>query len=135
MTKHAKKPESPAKARILIVDDEEGVITTFVDFLTASGYEATGYTDAQEALQALNSFSPDLVLLDIMMPRVDGYEFCRLMKQTKGNETIPVVFVSGKDWEDDAMLSAKEGGALFISKPVPFNELKEIVELAIQGQF
>ena len=69
------------KPKIMVVDDEEGVISTFVDFLNEAGFDATGYTDAQEALAVLENFSPDLILLDIMMPKVDGYEFCRLVKQ------------------------------------------------------
>jgi len=132
--RNTEKLSVPEKPKIMVVDDEEGVISTFVDFLNAAGFEATGYTDAQEALTVLKHFSPDLILLDIMMPRVDGYEFCRLLKQYPGKENLPVVFVSGKDWEDDAMLTAREGGSLFVSKPVPFDELREVINLALTNE-
>jgi twitching motility two-component system response regulator PilH len=120
--------------KIWIVDDEEGVISSFVEFLTAVGFHVTGYTDALKALDALDETPPDLILLDIMMPQLDGYEFCRRLRVNPTTENIPIVFVSGKDREDDAMLSTREGGSLFISKPVPFNELKEIVDLALQDR-
>jgi len=118
----------------MIVDDEEGVISTFVDYLNSAGFQASGYTDANAALRALEETPPNLVLLDIMMPELDGYEFCRRMKLNPRTERIPVVFVSGKDREDDAMLSTREGGALYISKPVPFDELKEVVNLALENR-
>jgi len=120
--------------KIIIVDDEEGVISSFVDFLTGVGYSAVGYTDAQEALRASVENLPDLILLDIMMPQIDGYEFCRILRANPTTKEIPIVFVSGKDREDDAMLTTGAGGELFISKPVPFNELKEVVQLALQNQ-
>lgn len=131
MSEEAKQPD---RARIMIVDDEAGVISSFVEFLSNCGFDAVGYTVAEEALQVIERETPDLILLDIMMPQVDGYEFCRLMKQNPATTDIPVVFVSGKDREDDAMLSAREGGTLFVSKPVPFDELREVVQLALRNQ-
>jgi len=118
--------------RIMIVDDESAITETFVEYFQARGFTARGFTSAQAALLAIDDFRPDLVLLDIMMPDMNGYEFCSRLKTRHDTRHIPVVFVSAKQRSEDEMQAARVGGEVFVSKPVPLGELEGIARLMIE---
>ena len=102
---------------VLIVDDDEGVREYVRVNLEAEGYEVREAGSAEEGLEALGERSPDLILLDVMMPQVDGWETLRRIQEHTGVGAIPVIMFSGKVDEESASEAASRGVQGFIGKP------------------
>jgi DNA-binding response OmpR family regulator len=118
-------------ARILVIDDERE-ITEIVDaFLTTAGYEVAVENTAQTGIERAKSFKPHLILLDIMMPGMDGYSVCNQLKQDTTTADIPVVFLTGKDAREDQGRSFKSGCDLFVKKPFSCERLLDIVRIVL----
>ena len=106
-----------SKKKILIVEDEESLLKLESILLTSRGYEVKGVADGRAALEALATMKPDLVLLDIMLPEMDGFEVCR---QIKGDETtrhIPVIMLTAKKSREDMVKGEEVGADWYITKP------------------
>lgn len=121
------------QARILVVDDEPEITDIVETFLTESGYTVGVENNAQAAIEAAKKFLPDLILLDIMMPGMDGYSICNQIKAEPQLAHIPVIFLTGKDRNDDMGRSFKVGGDMFIKKPFSCERLLEIVNIVIMS--
>ena len=106
-----------AKKRILIVEDEESLLKLESILLTSRGYEVKGVTDGQAALDAMPSMQPDLVLLDIMLPEIDGFEVCRQIKENPATKHIPVIMLTAKKSRDDMARGEQVGADWYITKP------------------
>ncbi len=106
-----------AKAKILVIDDEKEIIDTISLMLKARDYSVIPALDGQEGLEKAKSENPDLILLDIMMPGMDGYNVCLKLKSTKETKNIPVVIISGKAERDAIVKSHSLGVSDFIVKP------------------
>ncbi|XPV74987.1 MAG: diguanylate cyclase [Desulfovibrio sp.] len=105
------------RQRILIVDDVASNVRMLGDALIAE-HDVSVATNGEDALNIINSGTPpDLILLDIMMPRIDGYEVCRRLKANDQTKAIPVIFITAKTGEDDETLSFELGAADYIRKP------------------
>ncbi len=118
-------------AKIMVVDDEPG-ITEIVDaFLTTAGYEVAVENTSEGALKRAKAWVPDIILLDIMMPVMDGYDVCAALKKDQRTADIPVVFLTGKDARDDQGRSFKSGGNLFVKKPFSCERLLDIVKIVL----
>ncbi len=102
---------------ILVVDDTEANIDILVEIL-AEDYDVSVAMDGESALETAEEILPDLILLDIMMPDMDGYEVCRRLKADERTKKIPVVFVTAKDEVDDRTDGYEIGGSDYITKPV-----------------
>ena len=102
---------------VLIVDDDESLREYVRVNLEAEGYEVREAGSADEALDALGERSPDLILLDVMMPQVDGWETLRRIQEHTGIGAIPVIMFSGKVDEESASEAASRGAHGFIGKP------------------
>lgn len=110
--------ESPA--RILVVDDEPS-ITEFVGYnLRKEGYDVTIAADGDEALRIADETQLDLVVLDVMLPGIDGYEVCRRIRQ---HSSVPVLFLSARDTELDKVVGLELGGDDYLAKPFGVREL------------
>jgi DNA-binding response OmpR family regulator len=123
--------------RIMTIDDEVEVTTVICDYFREEGYEITGYSDAQAALRDLRESTalPDVILVDIMMPTIDGYEFSRRLQAEPQLKNIPVIFLTGKDRGDDGLTFLKSGGQLYVKKPFHLSELKNLLLLSTQVGF
>jgi len=108
---------------VLIVDDDERMREYVRVNLEMEGYTVREAGDGEEGLQVLEESTPDLVLLDVMMPGVDGWEMLRRVQERHGVGTIPVIMFSGKIEEPAAAEAAKRGAQGFIGKPVNPQEL------------
>ena len=108
---------SGAGPLVLIVDDDERMREYVRVNLEAEGYEVREAGSADEALAALGERSPDLILLDVMMPQVDGWETLRRIQEHTGVGAIPVIMFSGKVDEQSAAEAASRGAQAFIGKP------------------
>ncbi|WP_455757595.1 diguanylate cyclase [Sulfurimonas sp.] len=109
------------KQTILIVDDTETNIDILIDLLSA--YDVVVATNGVSALEIVNEDSPDLILLDIMMPEMDGYEVCQKLKNNYETKNIPVIFITAKTDEDSIEKAYEVGGIDYITKPFKPREL------------
>ena len=111
-------------ARILVVDDEERNRRLLVAMLEAEGYTALEAAEGRQALELARQSLPDLVLLDIMMPGMDGYEVARALKADAATKSVPVVMVTALDDRDSRLRGLEAGAEEFVTKPVERNELR-----------
>jgi excisionase family DNA binding protein len=120
---HRSAPESHAGPIVLIVDDDERLREYVRVNLEMEGYTVHEAGSAEEGMKVLDELRPDLVLLDVMMPKVDGWEMLQLMHERHGVGSIPVVMFSGKVDEAAADEAAERGAQGFIGKPFDPQEL------------
>jgi len=106
-----------SKQRILIVDDDDRLREYLRVNLEMEGYDVREAASADEGLDALDEEPPDLILLDVMMPRVDGWEMLRRVRERHGLDAIPVVMFSGKVDEQEQAAAEERGAQAFIGKP------------------
>lgn len=105
------------KAKILLVDDEKDIVEFLQYNLEHEGFEVIAAYDGEEAIQKI-SLVPDLIILDVMMPKLNGFEVCKKIRQTKGFETTPVIFLTAKSSELDEIAGLEMGADDFIRKPI-----------------
>ncbi len=120
-------------AKVLVVDDEPEITDIIQTFLTEAGYAVTVENSAREAVTKARQVRPAVVILDIMMPERDGYQICQEMKQDPELSNVPVIFLTGKDRNDDMGRSFKSGGDMFIKKPFSCERLLEIVNIVVMS--
>ena len=111
------------KKKVLIVDDELNIVTALEFLLQKSGYEVMAAQNGDEALKRVESFAPDLVLLDVMMPRISGYEVCRRMRERPEWKHIKIIMLSAKGREAEVSKGVSLGADLYVTKPFSNNEL------------
>lgn len=106
---------------ILIVEDDPAMLTGLKDNFTYKGYKVVTANDGEKGLDAALNASPDLIILDIMLPKINGYEICRLIRQ-EGLE-MPIIMLTAKGEESDAVLGLNIGADDYVTKPFSINEL------------
>jgi putative two-component system response regulator len=109
--------------KILIVDDESGARAALEFLLRREGFQVRDAADGPAAIQECATFRPDLILLDIMMPGMNGFEVCRHIKATPETRLTPVVLVTGLTTTEDRIIGINAGADDFLSKPIDLNEL------------
>jgi len=109
--------------RILVVDDTPQNVKLFTDLLTAKGYEVTSAANGEQALASIAAGAPDLVLLDVMMPGISGYEVCRKIRENPATALLPVVMATSLDPNQERIKGIEAGADDFLSKPVNQAEL------------
>ena len=112
-----------SKRRILIVDDEPLNVKLLAALLSGENYETILAFSGEEALGKINAESPDLILLDIMMPNMDGYEVTKRLKNNPNSRDIPVILVTALDGADNKIKGLEAGADEFLNKPVSTPEL------------
>jgi putative two-component system response regulator len=117
---------------ILIVDDTPENLRVLLQLLKHQGYKVRAAPNGKLALQAAASDPPDLILLDIMMPEMDGYEVCRRLKQDEQLREIPVVFLSALGETLDKVRAFDAGGVDYVTKPFQFEEVRARVEIHLR---
>jgi two-component system phosphate regulon response regulator PhoB len=115
--------------RILIVDDEPDVTELVGYQLRAKGYSIEAINDPTQSIARIRAFQPDLILLDVMMPNINGIQLCRMVRADPKTKAIPVIFLTAKTEEADRVLGLEVGGDDYICKPF---SLKELI-LRVQG--
>jgi two-component system KDP operon response regulator KdpE len=117
------------KTRVLLVDDEPGIRRFVGASLRAEGYEVSLATDGEEALRAVEETLPDLVILDIRMPKMDGLEVCR---RTREWSHVPIIMLSAMDEEQDRVKCLRLGADDYLVKPFGIQELMARVEAVLR---
>ena len=120
------------QGKVLVVDDEVYILHILDFILGAESYDVVTATNGEQALQKVRDEKPDLVILDIMMPKLDGYETCRMIKNDNATKHIPVILLTAKGREIDQKLGREVGANDYITKPFSPNKLIERVQ-AILG--
>jgi DNA-binding response OmpR family regulator len=125
-----------AKSRVLLVDDEKAITDNLAPFLERSGFEVTVAADGEEALRQTASFGPDLIVLDVLMPRLDGREVLRRLRQS-GNWT-PVILLTQVGESTERAMALEEGADDYLNKPFDPHELvarlRAVLRRARRGQ-
>ena len=121
-------------ARILVVDDVAHNVKLLADLLTFHGYEVITATDGDEALERVRDSQPDLVLLDVMMPRMNGYDTCRAIRADPATGILPVVMVTALDPAAERIKGIEAGADDFLSKPINRQELLARVKSLLRVQ-
>ena len=118
---------------VLVVEDSVSQREMITDLLKGSGLSVSIATDGVEALEHIEGHRPDLVILDIVMPRMNGYEVCRRIKADPKTQDVPVVMCSSKGEEFDRYWGMKQGADAYIAKPFQPTELVGTVKQLLRG--
>ena len=121
-----KRPRAVAEQRILVIEDDQTLRETIAEALREDGYPVETADNGAAALACVQRASPELVILDLMMPRLDGEGFCRALRGMVGMEDVPIIVVSAS--RAAAEISARVGAAAALTKPFDLIELIDHVD-------
>lgn len=127
---HDSLPSRPG--RILIVDDEQGITDFLLFGLRDEGFEVATARSGEEALRRLDEYRPHVVLLDVMLPGIDGYEVCRLMRE---RSRAAIIMVTARDDVEERVKGLVTGADDYVVKPFSFAELKARIDARLRNQF
>ena len=119
--------------KVFIADDESGFVATLKSRLEFEGYDITTAPDGKAALEQIPVEKPDLVLLDIMMPNVNGYQVCRELKEDPDTSSIPILMLTAKSQESDKFWGMEAGADDYMTKPFDMDELIKKIERLLGG--
>ena len=111
------------KKKILVVEDEAELTGAIQIRLEQAGYEVLIAYDGQQALEKARGENPDLIVLDLMLPKIDGYKVCRMLKFDEKYKKIPIVMLTARAQEKDESLGYEVGADAFITKPFKYQAL------------
>ncbi len=117
-----------SRGKVLVVDDEEYIQHILNFSFGAEGYDVVTAADGEEGIKKAKSEKPDIIVLDIMMPKMDGYEACRRLKTDPSTKNIPVILLTAKGREVDRKLGTQAGADDYVVKPFSPGRLIERVE-------
>jgi len=115
-----------AHIKVLIIDDEKLLVKSTVMALGCYGFEAEGAADGPSGLEKAAAMRPGVILLDVMMPGMDGWEVLKKLKESPATKNIPVIVFTAKEYYNGRRMAAEQGAADYIAKPF---ELEELVAL------
>lgn len=113
--------------KILIVDDEPNIVLSLEFLMQQSGYDVAVARDGAEALELLTSFMPDLVLLDVMLPKINGFEVCQKIRDNPAWRAVKVIMLSAKGRESEISKGMALGANAYVTKPFSTRELVDRV--------
>ena len=113
--------------KILIVHDEKDIVETLAFMLKTKGFGCICAYDGEEGLKLAKECSPDLIILDVMMPKINGYKICRLLKYDSKYKNIPIIMVTARSQEEDKVIGEETGANEYITKPFEFSDIIEAI--------
>jgi DNA-binding response OmpR family regulator len=119
------------RPRVMLVDDDAAVRSAVSGALAGEGYDVACLGDAEEALRQALAEPPSLVLLDVSMPRLDGWELCEILRRQSQTREVPVLFITGRTDVRDRITAMQVGGTDFISKPFHAKDLRAKVRALV----
>jgi len=122
------------RPRVMLVDDDAAVRSAVSGALAGEGYDVACIGDAEEALRQALAEPPSLVLLDVTMPRLDGWELCEILRRQSQTREVPVLFLTGRTDVRDRITAMQVGGTDFISKPFHAKDLRAKVRALVGGE-
>ncbi len=118
--------------RILVVDDDELVVIALEELLTPVGYEVTTACNSNDALKKLSQQTFDLIILDIIMPGMNGFELCAKVRALDHYHSVPVIMLTAKSSAEDRKKGMNVGANLFLPKPIAPQRLLDLVKSALE---
>lgn len=125
-------PSSPEKTKVLIVDDEPNIVVSLEFLLKQAGYTTEVARDGHAALRAIASFGPDLVLLDVMLPGIDGYDVLQAIRGRREGAGMKVILLTARGREVDRLKGLDLGADLYFTKPFSTRDLINAVADCLQ---
>jgi DNA-binding response OmpR family regulator len=114
---------SPMSARVLVVEDDPDIAELVVRYLDKAGYSTTRVSSGRDALDSVRTKPPDLMVLDLMLPHVDGLEVCRLLRANEKTAAIPIIMLTARAEESERIVGLEIGADDYLAKPFSPNEL------------
>ena len=121
------------KEKLLVVEDNETILELETTLLKSLGYDVKGVINGLSALKALTEYKPDLVLLDIVLPDIDGFKICQHIKNDPSFKHIPVIMVTARNTVEDQKRWEQVGAACYITKPFKSAEVVKIIRQFLDG--
>src|SRR5687768_15319460 len=119
---------------ILVVDDSPTALKITSETLTEQGFRVVGASDGEEALEIATRVHPDLIVLDIILPKKNGFQVCRQLKTESATSDIKILMLSSKNQASDRFWGQKQGADAYITKPFDDEELIEAIESLLKGE-
>ena len=119
--------DNPKNLKVMVIDDSKTIRRTAETLLQREGYEVVTAVDGFEALSKIAETNPDIVFVDIMMPRLDGYQTCALIKNSQQYQNIPIIMLSSKDILFDQAKGRIVGSDQYLTKPFSKDELIDAI--------
>lgn len=116
-----------AKGKILVADDEKHIVSILECGFRTEGYEVVIAGDGEQAVERVRCEKPDIVVMDVMMPKMDGYEACRIIKSDPKTQNVRVIMLTAKGRVGDAQRGLDAGADLYVTKPFSLPQLIEFV--------
>ncbi len=121
-------------AHILIIDDSPTDIRVFTSLLEKAGHRVSSATSAEEGIEAVKQVRPDLVIMDVIMPGMNGFQATRMLTRDPETERIPVLIITTKSMETDRVWGLRQGAKDFLTKPVGEKQLLARIGILLSGQ-
>ena len=121
------------KKTVLIADDEADIVETLQFMLESDGFEVLTAYDGEEALNIARKAIPDAILLDVMMPKINGYKVSRLLKFDKKFQDIPILMITARTQEEDKLIGEETGADEYITKPFEVSNVIDLLNKHLQG--
>lgn len=118
--------------KILVVDDEKNIVELLKMNLESSGYEVIEAYNGMEAITKINNLLPDLIVLDLMLPDIDGLQICKMIRLNEDTRDIPVIMITAKSEEDDKIKGLTIGADDYITKPFSLKELEARIQTVLR---
>ncbi len=119
--------------RILIVDDERSIVKVIRKQLEIAGYEVAVSLDGEDGLAKAQAWRPDVIILDVMLPRVNGYEVCATLKADQDLRQIPILMLTARAQPPDREQGLRSGADIFLTKPFDLEDLLRQVQALLNG--
>ena len=126
--------DKPPKKRIFVVDDQEEVLSLLKDYLAGAGFEVLACKEPKDVLSSINSFKPDLILLDLLMPELGGFEICEILNNDPQTQGIPIIIISGLGDSVDIKKACKLGVVGYLVKPFSLASLSKEISKALSNK-
>jgi DNA-binding response OmpR family regulator len=122
------------KRKVLIVEDEPHIVLSLEFLLQRAGYETAAAVDGEDGLAQVRRLHPDVVLLDVMLPRINGHDVCRAIKADPDLWDVPVIMLSAKGQEVEVMKGLELGAAAYVTKPFGNAEILEAIRAVLPSR-
>lgn len=120
--------------KILIVDDEQDIVESLKFVLEGCNYSCYCAYNGEDGLNLAREMMPDLIILDVMMPRINGYKISRLLKFDKKYQNIPILMITARSQEEDKLIGEETGANEYITKPFDLDEVLKTVQKYLETE-
>ena len=120
--------------KILIVDDEQDIVESLKFVLEVSGFVCYTAFNGEDGLKLAKEIIPDLIILDVMMPRINGYKISRLLKFDKKYQNIPILMITARSQEEDKLIGEETGANEYITKPFDLDDVLNTVKKYLETE-